>query len=534
MLFIPITAQKIRMITGSIPEFFDTIYQRREYLYELLIQHFVLSLTAIIIIVIIGIATGIAILRFKSIRQIVLGFVNFIYTIPSIAMFGLFIPLVGIGFINALVVLVIYGLLPMIRNTYTGLNEVDSLYIDAAKGMGATPSQIFFRIRWPLAFPTILSGFRTMVVMTIALAGLASFIGAGGLGQAIYRGINTNNSSLILAGSISVALLALFTDLIIGAFEKRVRSRKLHTPRNKLFTAFAAVFFIIIPLLLFIFNSKVNSPGRSSEIVVASKPTAEQYILGEIIARLIEEKTSIPVKRTFGIGGGTSNIQPAMLSGEIDIYPEYTGTAWLFVLKKKKISNPDTLFNDLADIYNKEFHLTWVTRFGFNNTYTLAMFDTTASREGIKTISDLAPKSNRYRFGAEFDFFERDDGFYGLSALYSLNFKKIVELDINLKFNALENGTVDIIDAFSTDSRIRQMNLRTLIDDKNYFPAYQAGIVVRNETLKKYPELKSLLEQLNNTIDDSTMTMLNYEVDISNKSTEEVASAFLRSKGLIK
>jgi osmoprotectant transport system permease protein len=522
------------MIAGSTPDFFDTVFQRREYLYELLIQHFVLSLAAIIIIVIIGTGTGIALLRFKGIRQIVLGFVNFIYTIPSIAMFGLFIPLVGIGFVNALVVLVIYGLLPMIRNTYTGLNEVDPLYIDAAKGMGATPSQIFFRIRWPLAFPTILSGFRTMVVMTIALAGLASFIGAGGLGQAIYRGINTNNSSLILAGSISVALLALVTDLIIGFFEKRVRSRKLHSRRNKLFTAFAGLFFIMIPLLLFIFSSQGNKSGRSMEIVVASKPTAEQYLLGEIIARLIEERTTIPVKRTFGIGGGTSNIHPAMLSGEIDIYPEYTGTAWLFVLKKQKISNPDTLFKALSDIYDKEYQLTWVTRFGFNNTFTLAISDIAAIREGFRTISDLAPKSNKYNFGAEFDFFERNDGFSGISSLYSLNFKKIVELDINLKFNAMANGTVDIINAFSTDSRIKQMNLRTLKDDKKYFTAYQAGIIVRNETLNQSPELRTLLAKLGNTIDDNTMLMLNYEVEINKKSPEKVAEEFLKSTGLIK
>jgi osmoprotectant transport system permease protein len=524
----------VNLSAGSIPNFLKIFFQRREYLYELLIQHFVLSLTSVIITVIIGTATGIALLRYKGIRQVVLGFVNFIYTIPSIAMFGLFIPLVGIGFVNALVVLVICGLLPMIRSTYTGLSEVDPLYIDAAKGMGATPSQIFFRVRWPLAFPTILSGFRTMVVMTIALAGLASFIGAGGLGQAIYRGINTNNSSLILAGSISVALLALVTDLIIGIFEKRVRSRKVDSRRNKLFTAFAALFFIIIPLLLFIFSRQGNETRRSPEIVVASKPTAEQYILGEIIARLIEEKTALHVKRTFGIGGGTSNIHPAMLSGEIDIYPEYTGTAWLFVLKKQKINNPDTLFNALLEMYNKEFQLTWITRFGFNNTFTLAMYDTTASEEGIKKISDLAPESNRYRFGAEFDFFERNDGFSGLSSLYSLHFRKIVELDINLKFNALENGTVDVINAFSTDSHIKQMNLRTLCDDKKYFPAYQAGIVARNETLKNHPELKSLLLKLNNTIDDSTMTMLNYEVEINKKSTEEVAYNFLRSKGLVK
>ena len=165
------------------------LLERKEYLYELLLQHIVLLTTAIIIIVIIGVGIGIALLYYKRIRNLVLGVVNFLYTIPSIAMFGLFIPLIGIGFVNAFVVLVIYGLLPMIRNTYTGLSEVDPNLLDAAKGMGATPMQIFVRVRWPLAFPTILSGFRTMVVMTIALAGLASFIGAGGLGQAIYRGI---------------------------------------------------------------------------------------------------------------------------------------------------------------------------------------------------------------------------------------------------------------------------------------------------------------------------------------------------------
>jgi osmoprotectant transport system permease protein len=203
----------------------SVLLERKEYLYELLLQHMVLSLTAILIIVIIGVGTGIALLQYRRIRNIVLGVVNFLYTIPSIAMFGLFIPLIGIGFVNALVVLIIYGLLPMIRNTYTGLIEVDPKLLDAAKGMGATPMQIFIRVRWPLAFPTILSGFRTMVVMTIALAGLASFIGAGGLGQAIYRGINTNNSSLILAGSIAVALLALVTDLLIGFFEKSVINR---------------------------------------------------------------------------------------------------------------------------------------------------------------------------------------------------------------------------------------------------------------------------------------------------------------------
>lgn len=513
-------------------DIFKTVAERREYLYELLIQHILLSLGAIIIITIIGLGTGIGILHKSKLRRIILGLVNFLYTIPSIAMFGLFIPLIGIGYGNALVVLVIYGLLPVIRNTYTGLSEVDPLLLDAAKGMGATPRQVFLRIRWPLAFPTILSGFRTMVVMTIALAGLASFIGAGGLGQAIYRGINTNNSSLILVGSISVALLALVADLSIGAIENSLKLKVKKTEKKNRFVKYFGMLILAALVLFVVLKNSSHSSGK--EIVVASKPTAEQYILGEIISQMIESNTDIQVIRKFGIGGGTSNIHPAILKGEIDIYPEYTGTAWLFVLKKPQINHPDSLYAALKAIYAKQFKLEWVCRLGFNNSFTLALPEIVAQKENIRTFSELAAKSNQFVFGAEFDFFEREDGFTGLNKVYPFHFKNKVELDVNLKFQALENHTVDVINAFSTDSRIRQMNLRVLKDDRLFFPAYQAGIVIRNKTKQKYLELNGLFDRLEGLIDDATMLQLNYEVEIEKKSPGEVAQAFLKSHGLIK
>lgn len=509
-----------------------TVAERREYLYELLIQHILLSLGAIIIITLIGLGTGIGILHKSKLRRIVLGLVNFLYTIPSIAMFGLFIPLIGIGYGNALVVLVIYGLLPVIRNTYTGLSEVDPLLLDAAEGMGATPWQVFSLIRWPLAFPTILSGFRTMVVMTIALAGLASFIGAGGLGQAIYRGINTNNSSLILVGSVAVALLALVADLSIGAIEKSLKLKATKAKKKNRFRKYIGLLILAGLVLFIVLKNSGNSSGK--EIVVASKPTAEQYILGEVISQMIESNTDIKVIRKFGIGGGTSNIHPAMLKGEIDIYPEYTGTAWLFVLKKTQINDPDSLYSALKKAYAEQFWLDWVCRLGFNNTFTLALPESVSQKENISTFSELAAKSNQFIFGAEFDFFEREDGFSGLNKVYSFNFKSKVELDVNLKFQALENHTVDVINAFSTDSRISQMNLRVLNDDKLFFPAYQAGIVIRNETKQKYPELSGLFERLDGLIDNSTMLQLNYEVEIEKKSPGGVAQTFLKSHGLIK
>ena len=513
-------------------DIFRTVAERRDYLYELLVQHILLSLGAIVIITIIGVSTGIAILHYKKWRQIILGVVNFLYTIPSIAMFGLFIPLIGIGYGNAMVVLVIYGLLPVIRNTYTGLKEVDPLLLDAAKGMGATPWQVFSIVRWPLAFPTIVSGFRTMVVMTIALAGLASFIGAGGLGQAIYRGINTNNSSLILVGSIAVALLALVADLGIGAIENSLKTKAKKQDKKRRYLKY---FGLGILALLFIFML-LPKPGNSSgkRIVVATKPTAEQYILGEIISQLVENNTDIQVTRKFGIGGGTSNIHPAMLKGEIDIYPEYTGTAWLFILKEPQMNNPDSLYLALKKMYAEQFNLEWACRLGFNNTFTLALPESVAQNQNITTFSELSQKSNGFIFGAEFDFFEREDGFAGLKKVYPFNFKSNVELDINLKFQALENQTVDVINAFSTDSRIRQMNLRVLKDDKQFFSAYQAGIVIRNESLQKYPELKGLFKRLENTISDSTMLQLNYEVEIEKQSSNEVAANFLKQHKLLK
>ncbi|PKP48981.1 MAG: glycine/betaine ABC transporter substrate-binding protein, partial [Bacteroidetes bacterium HGW-Bacteroidetes-1] len=213
---------------------------------------------------------------------------------------------------------------------------------------------------------------------------------------------------------------------------------------------------------------------------------------------------------------------------------EYTGTAWLFVLKEPQINNPDSLYSALKKAYADNFSLNWVCRLGFNNTFTLALPEATAQKEHISTFSELAAKSKQFSFGAEFDFFEREDGFTGLNKVYPFNFKNKVELDVNLKFQALENHTVDVINAFSTDSRIRQMNLRVLNDDKLFFPAYQAGIVIRNATQQKYPELTLLLKRLEGLIDDATMLKLNYEVEIQKKSPDEVAHAFLKLHGLLK
>ena len=206
---------------------FKLYKERFDFFTELFIQHVLLSITAIIFITVIGLLLGIYITRNKKAAGIVLGITNFLYTIPSIALFGFLVAISGIGNKSALIALTVYGVLPIIRNTYVGICEVDPQIIESAVAMGSTNMQLLFKVQFPLALPVIIAGFRTMVVMTIALCGIASFIGAGGLGVAIWRGITTNYPEMTAAGSILVAMLAVVVDYFLGVLEKKIRKRVL-------------------------------------------------------------------------------------------------------------------------------------------------------------------------------------------------------------------------------------------------------------------------------------------------------------------
>jgi glycine betaine/choline ABC-type transport system substrate-binding protein len=269
------------------------------------------------------------------------------------------------------------------------------------------------------------------------------------------------------------------------------------------------------------------------KIVIASKPHSEQYILAEMIAKLIEKHSDIKVERKLGIGGGTSNIHPAMISGEIDIYPEYTGTAWLFVLKEKTNLSPIDIYKGVKEQYHEKFKITWFNIYGFNNTYSLAIKPALAKQYKIKTYSDLAKHADKFIFGAEYDFFEREDGYSGLQKVYGINFKTNKELDIGLKYEAISSGKVDIINSFSTDGLLRKYKLKVLKDNKNFFPAYQAATLIREDTLKKYPELVNILKKLEGQINNIEMITLNYLVESEKKDPKVIAEDFLYKKGLL-
>lgn len=292
--------------------------------------------------------------------------------------------------------------------------------------------------------------------------------------------------------------------------------------------------FIIIVLIMVVAASLlIGCTQEEKKVVVASKPHSEQYILAEIITLLIESKTDIVVEQKLGIGGGTSNIHPAMMNGEIDIYPEYSGTGWLFVLKQELVNDSDELYELNKDMYEEQFNLIWLDRYGFNNTYALAMPMDLAEELDVKTYTDLGKVSNQLKFGAEYDFYERDDGYNALAEIYGFKFKEKKELDIGFKYQAIGSKDVDVINAFSTDGLIQEYELKVLIDDKNYFPAYQAATVIRKETLDLYPELENVLNLMAGLISDDEMVGMNYKVEKLNEDPKEVAREFLIEKGLL-
>ncbi len=501
--------------------------ERWAFLAGLLWEHLVISLIAILIAVVIGGIAGILISEFQKAAKPALGVINFLYTIPSISMLGFLIPFSGVGNVTAVIALTVYALLPMVRNTHTGITNLDPAVLEAAKGMGSTRSQILFKIKLPLAMPVIMSGIRSMVTMTIALAGIASFIGAGGLGVAIYRGITTNNTAMTIAGSLLIAVLALLMDFILGIAEKRIQKHSVKSKKlNRIIGA------VILIICLGIAGAAFFRSQSKDTIHIATKPMTEQYVLGEMLDLLIEQDTDLEVELTQGVGGGTSNIQPAMESGEFDLYPEYTGTAWNMVLKQEGLYTEE-LFDTMQQSYNDDYSMQWMGMYGFNNTYGLVVRREIAEQYNLHTYSDLSAVADQLVFGAEYDFFEREDGYDALCETYGLNFKATMDLDIGLKYQAINQGQIDVMVIFTTDGQLSASDVVVLEDDKQFYLSYLCGNVIRNEVLEDHPELKEVFRKLTGIISDSDMAEMNYAVETEGKEPRYVAEEFLSSHDLL-
>ena len=267
--------------------------------------------------------------------------------------------------------------------------------------------------------------------------------------------------------------------------------------------------------------------GGPRRIVVGSKNFTESDLLAEIVAQQIERRTGLPVERRLHLGGSFVCHQ-AITTGAIDIYVEYTGTAFTAILKQSPITDPDSVFRFVKDEYARRFHVRWTAPFGFNNTFAILVRHADATKHHLRTISDLAAIAPRLRAGFGYEFLERQDGFPGLARTYGLRFAQPpTSMDLGLTTRALADGKVDVIAGNSTDGQIAALDLVQLSDDRRYFPPYQAAPLVRDEVLDQHPAVGRALAELRGKISDGEMRRLNALADVAHRDIADIAREWL-------
>jgi osmoprotectant transport system substrate-binding protein/osmoprotectant transport system permease protein len=488
----------------------EFIWMRRTEVLLLTLEHLEIVAIAILVAVAIGLPLGIWMTRRPALSRPILAVANVVQTIPSLALFGFLIPLPfigGIGTKTAIVALVLYSLLPIIRNTFTGISSVDPAIREAGRAMGMTDGQLLWKVEIPLSLGMIFAGIRVATVIAVGVATIAAAVGAGGLGMFIFRGVSMVDSRLILAGAIPAAALALIADFGLGAVQKR-------------FSRLLCLLFMI---------GMLTSCSSTDRIVVGSKNFTEQVILGELLAQQIERKTTVPVERKLNLGG-TLICHQALVAGQIDVYVEYTGTGLTAILKEPPSTDSNRVYENVKTAYKNRFGVEWTEPLGFNNTFAMIVRKSDAQAMNIKTISDAAPQTARWVAGFGYEFIEREDGYPGLVKAYGLRFPSDPKvMDLGLTYKALADKRIDFIAGNSTDGLIDALNLVVLEDDKHYFPPYDAVPLVRDAVVMKHPEIREALRELGGKISEEQMRRMNYAVDGEHKDPKDVVREFLAS-----
>ena len=518
-------------------EFINYIISNSPEIIDLLIEHIKLTSLSVFIAILIGIPVGILISYVKKLGRPVLALANILQAIPSMALLGFTIPFLGIGTIPAILMVVLYSLLPIIKNTYIGLENINPQMIEAATGIGLTKWQILTKVQIPLALPVIMSGIRISAVSAVGLMTLAAFCGAGGLGYLVYAGIRSINNYQILSGAIPACLLALFIDYILGIVENLVtpkynkdKTKKGFFKREKtqkIILIIVGILLIVLLIFPMFFQEK-----NDREITIGSMDFTEQEILSYMIKDLIEDRTDIKVNQKLSLGS-SSIVLSSIKQNDIDLYVDYTGTIYGSVLKKEPNTNIDEVYQISKQEMKEKYNLNVLNDLNFNNTYTLAVTKETQQKYNLKTISDLSAVSNELIFSPTLVFMERTDCWLGLQKAYPIAFKDVVAIDGAPRYLALINKESDVIDAYSTDGLLKKYDLVVLEDDKNFFLPYQAIPIVNNRILEEFPEIIPLLEELSDYLNDDVMRELNYLVDEEKYQPKEVASNFLKQHNLI-
>jgi len=509
--------------------FFEFLKQNWPELLALTREHIFLVFLSTGLAILIGVPLGILLTRIKSLQTPVLGFANIMQTVPSLALFGLLIPIPfigGIGARTAVIALALYALLPVIRNTVTGIAGIDPKVREAAVAMGMTGGQILKMVELPLAAPVMLTGIRVAVVISVGVATVAAAVGAGGLGTYIFRGLRQNDNNLLLAGAISSAVLALVADFALGQFERSFEIKeRASAGRRRLVAGLAGALIgvVVVAGLLPGFRGAASDSGN--KVVVGSKDFTESVILAEILAQALE-KRGVGVTRQLELGGNLAH--DGLLAHQIDVYPEYTGTAYTAILKHKPVSDAQAVYDQTKAEYAEKFGLIVGPSLGFSNGFAILVRGEVARKNNLKTISDAVPVSRNWQAGFGQDFMSRADGYPGFSKAYGFNFaRQPREMDLSLTYRALASGELDIIAGNETDGLIAALDLFQLEDDRHYFPPYQGVFIARGDVPAV---LNEVLDKLAGAISTDEMRRLNYEVDGNKRTPKEVAAEWVKEK----
>jgi osmoprotectant transport system permease protein len=496
--------------------------EHRAELFTLVQQHVLLVVFSTLVAVAIGVPAGIIAAHRPRLGRPLIALANIAQTIPSLALLGFLIPLPFIGGIGpraAIVALIVYALLPIVRTTSSGITGIDRAVIEAATAMGMTPRQLLTIVELPLALPSIIAGIRVATVVGVGTATIAAFIGAGGLGDYILRGLSMVDATMILAGAVPAAALALVADACLGWIERHF-SRGGGLVRLRLWP------FLVVAALLGVALIALRPATAASTLVVGSKNFTEQVVLGELVAQVLERDTGLRVQRRLNLGG-TFICDRALRAGEIDVYVEYTGTALTAIFHQPVAHERSAVTATTRDLYARA-GITALDPLGFNNTFAILVRRQDAENDELKTIGDLRRVQDRWRAGFGPEFFQREDGYRGLTAAYGLTFREPPRvMDLTLMYRALAGGQVDVIAGDATSGLIDALDLRALEDDRSYFPPYDAVPLVRSAVLLKYPMVRSALERLAGRIGEPEMRALNRAVDLDHRDVGSVVREFL-------
>lgn len=396
--------------------------------------------------------------------------------------------------------------------------------MEAANAMGMSRSKRLLKVELPLAMPVVMAGIRTATIYIIGTATIASLIGAGGLGDIILLGISRNDYSLIILGAVPSALLAIIFDFLLRRLE-RISFKKIMVASG----IFTLIIFVIIGSMIGpeFFQQKQKS------IVISGKLGPEPELLDNMYKLIIEENTGLNVKLRTGLGD-TTFVFNALKSKDIDVYPEFSGTAIVDLLKENPVStNSKEVYTQAKKGMAKKYKMALLTPMQFNDTYAIAVPQSFAKKYNLKKISDLVKVEQYVTAGFDSEFADIKDGYPGLAKKYGLHLK-IVTMDPSVRYHAIQTGKVNLMNAYSTDGELQKYHLVVLKDDKHFFPPYQGSPLLRKETIEKYPEIVPALNKLAGKITDSQMQKMNYEVGVEGKSAEDVARGFLTKEGLLK